>query len=86
MPVFLEKVEFSVEDRSWGSKEQYDLKGIIKVGVGAELGNVLDNPVCVYQDMTFGVSKLPKDIQEKLIDIYKDIQKYLDQNNELTLK
>lgn len=86
MPVFLERIEFNVEDRTWGTKQEYKIKGAIKVGIGAEIGNVLDNSVCVYQDMSFGISKLPSELQEKLIGVYLDIQNYLDENSELTLK
>lgn len=81
--VGIRKIEFSVEDRSWGDKEVYDLRGNVQVGVGAELGDVLGETINVYQDISFPVKKLPDDIQQKLLGVYKDIQTFVNKNQDI---
>lgn len=81
--VGIQKIEFCVEDRSWGNKEIYDLRGKVQVGVGAELGDVLGETISVYQDISFPVKKLPDDIQQKLLSVYKDIQTFVNENQDV---
>jgi hypothetical protein len=81
--ICVENIEFSVEDRSWGDKEILVLQGKVKVGVGAELGNVLGESVCIYQDISFGVKRLPEEIQQKLLDVYKDIETFVVENQDI---
>lgn len=83
MPVFLEKVVFTVDDKSWGTQEKHELKGNVHVGVGASLGEVLGVAVTSYEEMTFALNKLPIELQEKLISTYKDIQEHLNENYKL---
>lgn len=86
MGVHLKEVKFHVEDDSWGNRPRYNLHGMIKVSAWVEVGNVLTESLDYYKEMEFFIGKLPKEVQEKLIDAYKDIQKFLDDNHEIKLK
>lgn len=77
MKIYLENVEFRV-DTNYLMNDKHELKGMIKVGVGAELGSVIGSPVYIYEDKTFNVKLLPTEIQNRLIDIYNDIQSYVE--------
>lgn len=83
MPVFLERVKFTVDNKSWGNEKKFELKGTIEVGVGAKLGEVLGVEVMAFEEMTFALNKLPIEIQDKLINIHNDIQEHLSETHKM---
>lgn len=78
MNIYLDEIKFKVDDNSWGSKKQVDLEGHIKIGISEEPVNVMGESIHFYENRDFDIKRLPKEIQDKLVEVFKDVENYLE--------